>query len=45
MSHVVEIIHYVAWPLVVLIIFFLMRNPVKLLISSIEEFVIRYKDF
>ncbi|HCO95061.1 MAG TPA: hypothetical protein DIU00_14100 [Phycisphaerales bacterium] len=45
MSHVVEIIHYVAWPLVVLVIFFLIRNPFKLLISSIEELVIRYKDF
>ena len=45
MSHVVEIIHYVAWPLVILIIFFLLRNPFRLLISSIEELVIRYKDF
>ena len=45
MEHFVEIIHYAAWPLVVLVIFFLMRNPFKLLISSIEELVIRYKDF
>jgi hypothetical protein len=44
MSYIVEIIHYVAWPLVVLVIFFLIRNPFKLLISGIEELVIRYKD-
>ena len=43
MSHVVEIIHYAAWPLVVLVIFVLMANPLRHLISRIEELVIRYK--
>lgn len=44
-EHVVEIIHNVAWPIVILIIFFFVRSPIKLLISSIENFVVRYKDF
>jgi len=45
MEHFVQIVRYLAWPIVVLVIFFLMRNPFKLLISSIEEMVIRYRDF
>lgn len=45
MSYIVEIVHYVAWPIVVLVIFFLIRNPLRLLLSSIEELVIHYKDF
>lgn len=45
MEHVVEIIHHVAWPIVVLIIFFFIRSPIKLLVTRIQELIIRYKDF